>query len=261
MSILKHLVLMKEYVRLTLAAAMEYRFNFLLQAFSMIINDGIWIIFWLIFYNKFPVVIGWTSHEVMMLYAILTFSYGLAGFFFGNRNKVADVIAEGKLDFYLALPKNELFHLLIGRSTAFAMGDMIFGLGLALVVLSFWQWPLFLFMSLISVIIIISFGIIVGSLAFYWGNAAETARSLYMGLISFSSYPFPVFTGTVRIFLLLVIPAGFVTGIPVQLLKSFDLQWFLLTLAFTFIFTVIAVIIFKRGLKKYESGNLINVRV
>ena len=33
---------------------------------------------------------------MFMLYAVVTFSYGLAGVFFGNRNKIAEVIAEGK---------------------------------------------------------------------------------------------------------------------------------------------------------------------
>ncbi len=261
MGLKEHLILFKEYMKITLASAMEYRFNFILQSITMILNDAIWIVFWWIFFTKFNVVNGWQLKELLMLYAVVTFSYGFSGFIFGNRHHVANIIAEGKLDFYLGLPKSELFHLLISKSSAFSFGDMIFGLILAIISFSIWQWPLFLLLVIISAIISISFAVIVGSLSFYWGNAEETAKTLNLGLISFAMYPLPIFKGFVRVLILTIIPAGFVGSIPVELLNNFNWQWLLLSILVAIVFFAIAIFVFKKGLKKYESGNLINVRV
>ena len=259
--VFKHLKLLKEYAKISLASAMEYRGSFLMQTVTMIVNDAIWIVFWWIFFSKFTQVNGWELNEMIMLYAVLTFSFGLAGFFFGNRNKLANLIADGKLDFYLSLPKNELFHALVSKSSWYMMGDIIFGLVMAALSFSLVQWPLFILLSLISMTIWISFGVLVGSLGFFFGQAEETSRHLFMGLVGFSSYPLVVFKGAARILLLTVIPAGFVSSIPVDLLRSFSLKWFLLTLGFAILLLAIAVIVFRIGLRRYESGSMITVRV
>ena len=261
MGLREHLILFKEYVKIALASAMEYRFNFVLQSTTMILNDAIWILFWWIFFTKFNVVNGWQLKELLMLYAVVTFSFGISGFFLGNRYNIANIIAEGKLDFYLGLPKNELFHMLISKSSAFDFGDILFGFILGIISFSIWQWPLFLLLVIISSIISISFAVIVGSLAFYWGNAEETAKALNFGLLSFAVYPLPIFQKVVKVLILTIIPAGFIGGIPVELLKNFSWQWLGLSVLIAIIFSTLAIFIFKRGLKKYESGNLINVRM
>ncbi|MFH1276202.1 MAG: ABC-2 family transporter protein [Candidatus Woesearchaeota archaeon] len=259
-SFLSHLNLLKEYVKITLASAMEYRLSYIIQTITMFLNDCVWILLWVIFFNKFNEVNGWQLNEMIMLYAVVTLSVGIGGFFFGNRNRIAKVIAEGRLDFYLPLPKNVLFHCLISRSSSFSLGDILFGLVMGLLVLSWWQWPLFLLLVMLSSIIVISFGIIVSSLGFYWGNAENTAERLFHGLLAFSTYPYSIFKGLTRLLILLVIPAGFVSGIPVELLKSFNWQWLLVTIIFTILILLIAIFIFYKGLKRYESGSMITLR-
>ena len=255
-----HLILLWEYIKINIASAMEYRLNFIVQIVSMIINDFIWIIFWWIFFEKFHTVNSWQMNDILMLYAVITVSFGLGGFFFGNKSHLAQLISEGRLDFYLNLPKNELFHTIIGKSSWFAVGDIIFGLILATISFSISQWPLFILLVLISAVIIISFSIITGSLGFYWGSAQETSRNLNMGLISFASYPLSVFGDTARIILLTIIPAGFVGTIPVKLLNNFSLKWFLILVGVAIIILLIAVLVFYKGLKKYESGSMITTR-
>lgn len=261
MGITTHFKLVSEYVKIAIASAMEYRASFLMQSITMILNDGLWLIFWWIFFTRFEVLNGWGMRELLMLYAFATTSFGIAGFLFGNQNHIANIIAEGKLDFYLSLPKNELFHMLISRSSAFAFGDLIFGVVLACLVFNLSEIPLYIFMSLIGVLIFVSFGILVGSLAFFWGTAEETSRSLFFGLMSFAMYPFPVFKGVARIIILSVIPAGFITGIPVELINNFSLKWFLLSILVTGILFLVAITVFKIGLRRYESGSMITVRV
>lgn len=259
--IIQHFILLKEYFKITLASAMEYRFTFILQAVTMFLNNCVWITLWLIFFNRFEQVNGWRMHEMFVLYAVTTLAYGLAGFLFGNRTKIAQLIAEGRYDFYLSLPRDPLFHSLVSRSSAFALGDAIFGIAIGIFVFSWIQIPLFIYLSLLSMTIIISFGIIVGTLGFYWGSAEETSEKMVYGLLAFSTYPFSVFQGTLRIILFLIIPAGFVSGIPVELLTTFNLKWLVIITLFTIIFLLIAILFFRQGLKRYESGNMFTNRV
>jgi ABC-2 type transport system permease protein len=261
MGVKQNLSLLGEYFKISLASAMEYRFSFFTQVITMFLNDAMWLVFWLLFFQRFPIINGWAIKDFLMLHAILTVSFGITAFVFGNRNRLADIIAEGRLDFYLTLPKNSLWHVLISRSSPFGLGDVLYGLLVGVFAFDLSQVPLFILFSLLGVVTFIAFGIIVGSLGFYWGHAKETSRNLFMGLVSFAAYPFPIFHGFVKLILLTLIPAGFITGIPLQILQDFNLKWLIISILVPFIFLGIAILVYSHGLKKYESGNTMNVRL
>ncbi|PIZ51926.1 hypothetical protein COY27_02025 [Candidatus Woesearchaeota archaeon CG_4_10_14_0_2_um_filter_33_13] len=260
-SIKGHWELFKEYVKLNLATALEYRFSFVVQTITMVLNDITWLIFWWIFFTKFGSLNGWQIEHILVLYALLNLSYGLAGMFFGNKNHISSMISEGRLDFYINFPKNILFHVLISRSNWFGVGDALFGLILAAITLSLKQWPLFLLLTLSSTIIFVSFAVLAHSLAFYFGNSSETSRSLNMGIVTMSSYPSQMFGGVAKFLMLTVFPAGFISGIPVQLLYQFNWFWLISTILFSLMFLATSIYFFYKGLRKYESGSMITSRI
>ena len=69
-----------------------------------------------------------------------------------------------------------------------------------------------------------------------------------------------IFSGTVRLLLFTIIPAGFISFVPLQLLKQFT--WLLLggMVGFTALIVTVAVGIFSLGLRRYESGNLLGMQ-
>lgn len=249
------------YFKANLQSAMEYRTSFLTQAGFMFINDIIWVIFWLIFFNKFPVLNNWGFVDLMALYAIINTAWGMVGILFGNFRYVAEIIKEGQLDFYLALPKEELTHVLVSKSKFDSWGDFVFGIIAAIIFVPLAHIPLLIVLILLAAIMIIAFAVILGSLSFYIGSSVELANQGMMGVLSLASYPFTVFKGYTKFILLTLIPAGFITGIPVELIKQFNWVWFGYMVLATVILSAIALILFKKGVKRYESGNLINVRV
>ena len=257
----KTIKLIWEYFKVNLQSAMEYRTSFLMQAGFMFINDLIWVIFWIIFFNKFTLINTWSFKDLMLMYMVITTSWGLIGVFFGNFKNIAEIIRDGQLDFYLSLPKEELSHVLISKSKFDAFGDVIFGVIIGIIFLTIWQIPLAIVLIILSAIILLAFAVILGSLSFYIGSSVEIANQGLMGALSIASYPFSVFTGYTKWILLLVIPAGFISGIPVELIKSFSWQWFIGMVVAAVVLSIIALIMFKQGVKRYESGNLINVRV
>ncbi len=258
---LKHIRMHLEYLKITIKTALEYRVNFIVQSMAMLLSDLTWIIFWVIIFNKFDTIGGWNVYDMMLLYSIVLTSYGISGVIFGNKSKIAETIVQGKLDYYLALPKNTLYHLIASRSSWYNLGDLILGLILAVMFLHPAQILLFIVLVILSAVIVTAFGIIIGSLAFYINNSEETARTLNMSLVTLASYPIDIFKGFTKILVLFVIPAGFVSGVPVSLLKHFDLTWLLYTAGFAILLTTIAIIVFYKGLKRYESGSTITIRI
>ncbi len=251
------------YVKMNLQAAMEYRASFVIRAAGMFVNDIAWVMFWLIIFAKFPSINGFTLNTVLMMYAILTTGFGFATFLMGNWSKLAKVIAMGQLDYYLTLPKPSLPHILVSRSDFSGLGDFAFGVALAVFALphTLEAVLLFIVLTFLSMVILVSIGVISGSLSFFIGRSEDVQDAVISSIIALSTYPFSIFDSYVKIILLTAVPIGFITGIPVEILENFNP----ILLGYMSIATVaavlIAVTVFKIGLKRYESGNLINVQI
>lgn len=243
-----------------LRAAMAYRVGFLTSAGFMVINDAMWIIFWSLFFSRFPVVRGWTLDDVITLWAVAATGYGIAWGFFGNvRPEGARVIVSGRMDYYLSLPRNVLLHFIGGTVSVASFGDIIFGLGVFAVVVrpDAIQFVLFIMLSLCAAVILISFGLMVVSLAFWAGNTEGLGLQISNALITFSTYPLDLFSTTVKVMLFTIIPAGFATYVPVTIIREFDPLRFAIVIAFTAAMAGLAAAVFYAGLRRYESGSLV----
>ncbi len=259
--ILQGIGFMFDYFKVNLASQFEYRFSFIFTVVSMMFNNLVWIFFWFIILPRFQDINGWVFKDILIIYAVLSTSFGLTGVFFGNRFAMARVIEVGGLDFYLALPKKVLLHLMVSRLSVGGMGDLAFGIILSFFALTWQQVPLFILLTLLSFGILMAFAIAAGSLAFLMGRSQSLERTLFMGVLSLGGYPLSIFQGFTKLILLTVIPAGFITGIPVQLLNQFDLKMLLLMIAVTAISLYLSVKLFTWCIRRYESGSLIVERL
>src|SRR5688500_12812409 len=116
------------YITANIQGALEYRLSFVTQMGSMLLNDLAWLIFWLAYFSSFPLVAGWGRPEIITMWAIVAASFGIADTFCGGTLRLAGMIMRGELDFYLALPKPVLLHMLISRMSVTAIGDVAFGM-------------------------------------------------------------------------------------------------------------------------------------
>jgi len=250
------------YLRLNLEAALEYRGAFIAQALGMFANDAVFAVFWWLYFNRFSSVGGWQAADVALVYAVAAVSIGLATAVFGNCNRLATIIVQGQLDYYLGLPRNTLLHVLVSRSGLAGWGDVCFGLlaYLAFGRLELGSFVLYLTLVLLSMLVYLSFVVIAGSLAFWIGSAEAAAFQAQQALISFSLYPGAMFQGWMRVLLFTAIPAGFISHLPVQLLRTFDLTIFSAFGAAALLIAILALAVFRIGLRRYESGNLVVLR-
>ena len=74
-------------------------------------------------------------------------------------------------------------------------------------------------------------------------------------------YPGSVFRGPTAWILHTLIPVAFVAYIPARIFQSFDARLLALVIAADAVIVLVSVLLFRRGLRKYESGNLIGTRV
>jgi len=250
------------YLRHNMMSAMAYRGAFLLQVFGMVLNDAMLLFFWWVLFDRLPTLRGWDLSGVMTIYGVVAFGFGGANVVCGNSFRVAQTITSGDLDYYLVLPADPLVHLLVSRMSISAWGDVLFGLVVFLIA-SPTPWaslPLFLFLGMTTGLIMVAFGMLAGSLAFWVGNADNLATQAINALITFGLYPVEIFPGLVRVLLYTLIPAGFVGSMPASLLSDFDWGRMGVLLAFTAGIALAARAVFALGLRRYESGNLVTVR-
>ncbi len=259
---MKTVQLVLRYLRHNLMSAMAYRGAFALQVFGMVLNDAMLLFFWWVLFSRLPTLQGWNLTGVMTLYSTVAFGFGAANVICGNGFLVARIIASGDLDYYLALPADPLVHLLVSRMSLPAWGDLVFGLVVFLVAAPnrCGSLPLFLLLGLVAGLIFVSFSVLVGSLAFWVGNADNLATQAINALITFGLYPVEIFPGAVRILLYTLIPAAFVGSVPASLLDDFDWRRLAMLMTVTAGIVLAARSVFRRGLRRYESGNLVTVR-
>lgn len=261
-SILSYLTLTLAMKKVGILSAMEYRISFLLQVLGMVVNDIGLLFVWVIFFDKFKSINGWDLSHTMTLLAVTAFSYGLLDIFAQGAFRLSATITKGELDYYLTLPKNILWNTTFSRTSISGIGDLLFGLGLFFLTIGAdpGKFIIFLLTGVVAAGIMFNFMIILHTLTFYFGNFDDSAQQLVHILNSFSTYPQNIFSGLLKLVTFTIVPAYFVFSIPVSLMLNFDSKLVLEMYTFWVASTLIMSFFFKRGLKHYESGNLIGGR-
>jgi len=250
-------------MKANLAMQMEYRATFIGRVFGMMLNDAMWLSFWLLYFARFPVVRGWERADVITLWAICALGFGLCFSLFGNISRLASIVVRGELDFYLTYPRHVLLHVATSRMDPTALGDVAFGLVVFFVLVkpTVTQALLFVLSGVLAACIFFGFTVVAHSLAFVLGSSELLSEQATSMLIHFATYPLGIFDGPTKVVLFTLIPAGFINSIPVSVVRGFDPVFFAGLAAAAVLLVTASDRIFKALLRKYESGNLIQVRM
>lgn len=255
----KSLKLMGYYIKFNLSSAMEYRASFLLQFFGMIINNSAFIFFWWIMFQNVSTIGGYGFKDEMLLWCLSSTSFGLCHVVFGNVRNVTRMIMNGELDPYLLQPKDPVVNMLCSKTIVSAWGDMLYGVIMFFIIrgLDIKGFLIFLLLSVTAALIQAAVLLTFHCLTFLMGNAQGIADMVQEFLISFGIYPDGIFPDGLKYILYTVIPVGFMIYVPARTINSFSWTSLIWVTVATVIWIIIAYTAFYRGLKKYESGNLI----
>jgi ABC-2 type transport system permease protein len=248
--------------RANLQAAMEYRAAFLTQALGMVLNNGLYFLFWVVFFDRFKQVGGYGLRDMALLFGVAACSFGLGVYLFGNVLSLAEIISEGRLDYYLALPRPALLHALASRSVASGLGDASYGLISFLAVGPHTADSAARFVIAVAcgTAVFVGFLILVNSLAFWMGGASQVSSQALTALITFAIYPVSLFDGTAKLLLFTVLPAALMGAVPAGFVRAFGWADLGLLAAGAAAFLSMAVVVFQRGLRRYESGSAITTQ-
>lgn len=246
-----------------LQSVMEYRVAFLLQVFGMIVNNGIYFLIWVIYFDRFKEVRGWGLNDMFVTYGIIASGFGLVSLLFGNVFNLGEVIARGRLDYYLSLPRPVLLHTIASRSIASGLGDFSYGF-VSYALSGQFSWDglgRFMVGTLCAAAIFAAFMILVQSLAFWIGTSSYISAMALNAILTFAIYPITLFDSTAKLILFTLIPAALMGALPAEFVQTFN--WGTLTEIFlgALGFLGLAVAVFRLGLRRYESGSGIQVEV
>jgi ABC-2 type transport system permease protein len=258
------LALAAHYFRFNLTANMAYSTSFLIQVVGMALNNGAFIVFWLFLFERIGGdIAGYGFQEVMFLWSLAASGFGLSVIVFGNTHQLSRIIYTGELDVYLLQPKPVLPNLLLSRMMVSGWGDIIYGIVLFVATqpMSLGGWLLYLFFTALMALVVTAVRVLYHCLTFYLGNAEGFAQLAGELVISFMLYPGSIFRGPTSWILHSLIPAALVAYIPARIFAEFRLDTLLIVIGADTLIVALAVIAFRLGLRKYESGNLIGSRM
>lgn len=102
---------------------------------------------------------------------------------------------------------------------------------------------------------------LVQSLAFWLGNASMLGQQALNAIITLALYPITLFDGTAKLLLFTVVPAALIGAVPAELVREFRWATLAELLAAAGAFLGLALLVFYRGLRRYESGSAIQTQV
>ncbi|HWB79078.1 MAG TPA: ABC-2 family transporter protein, partial [Nannocystaceae bacterium] len=238
-----------------LASSFALRTAFWLQAGLMALNNLMFFCFWWVLFTRFESIRGWAVGDVALLFGVAATGYGLCAVLLGGAQDLARQIDDGELDALLTTPKSVMLQALASRMRPDGFGDIVSGLALVAVsgaidLRTIWLVP---FAVIAAGTALAASWTLMQSLAFWFGKT-QTTRMLGEMTLTFSVYPPMLFGPTMKIVLFTIIPAGFVSYLPVALLREPSLATFAGALGGAALYAALAVWIFGRGLRRYASG-------
>lgn len=246
-----------------LQSSMEYRAAFLSQVIGMMVNNFIYFAIWIIFFDRFKDVRGWGINDMYLTFGVLASSFGLVSLLFGNAFNLSDIISKGRLDYYLSFPRPVLLHTVSSRMIASGMGDFTYGF-VSYALSGYFTWDglaRFVLATLLAAVVFAAFLILIQSLAFWLGIMSNLSALALNALLTFGIYPITLFDNYAKLILFTIIPAALMGAVPAEFIRTFTWQSLAELLVGAMIFLLIAIGVFRLGLKRYESGSAIQVEV
>jgi ABC-2 type transport system permease protein len=244
-----------------LKSALALRGSFLLQVTFMALNNLTYFVFWWVLFARVPTLRGYGLREVYAMFGISAGGFGLVYAVVGGVRHLGRFIDEGELDPLLVQPKPTLLYAIGLRSQPSGWGDFLSAL--VFLGLSGYARPSNLHLLLLalfcSAATFLGAGIAFFSLAFWLRKTEMLSRQLWELLIAFSLYPEPLFGGALRFVLFTALPVGFISYLPVRVLRSHDPLEVLAMVAGAATVLVVGAWLFGRGLRRYSSGSRFGV--
>lgn len=254
--------IMLRYFQISIKNMLEFKTSNIIEMISSLLNTSVWLMFWGVFFGRFGSTTIWKFEYIFSIWASLSIALCLVDGLFSNVRELPQMIYDGRLEFFMLHPINLCFHLLIARMEIIKFVEgFIWMCAYAFFANTIHQFLIFLLITLLISILMLGYLILISSLSFFLKSSQGIVDELFNAFITFSTYPYYIFNKYIKIILFLIIPAGFISFVPIEILYNDSNLWIGITTVVGCLITILGLILFKTGLKYYEGSSSINQRV
>lgn len=222
---MRYLRLLGIFYKYSFLKELEYRVNFLSNAFMSVF----WMVWGIVSVSVFFLhrdrMGDWTFPEVLMVVGLFTFFNGvMESLLRPNVGAVIEQIRDGTFDFVLTKPVNAQFISSLRNIIVWRLVDVVIGIGLIVYALgqlhvtpTIEQILFFIGMLASGILIVYAIWLMMVSLAF-WFVKIDNITELFYAFYEAGRYPVTIYRGLVRVLLTYVVPIAFVTTFPASAL-------------------------------------------
>lgn len=200
---------------------LEYRVNFLTNAFMSIFWLAWGILGATIFFAHRDQIGGWSYNQVLIVLGLFSIFTGvMEAFFRPNITAMIEQVRDGTFDFILVKPVNSQFYSSFHSLTMWRVVDIAAGAGVILYGLNAMQvvpTPVqvltFAALLLMALVIVYCFWLAMMTMAF-WFVKVDNLAELFYSFYETARFPISVYSGWLRAALTFVIPIAFITTFP-----------------------------------------------
>lgn len=229
------------------------RLSFFVQLLFMCLNDATWVVFWLLVFSHRESIRGWERDEVLVLFAIVTCTYGFGiGLFYGVR-RLGQRIRQRDLDPWLAQPRPVVVRVLFSKIHPPLLGDLAFGPILFAIAGpgGLDEWARFFAVSVLAASIVVAFILAWESVAFWSESGSEVAGVAFTAITVLSTYPSAIYAGVVKLVVFTIIPAAFIGSVPAEVVLDPSRMLVGGLVAAAASSWLVALVVFHAGLRRY----------
>jgi ABC-2 type transport system permease protein len=243
-------------------AILAYEADFAILMFSAVLVQIVGFAFiWAIF-QRIPSVNGWTFWQVVMMYALIYVTEGVGSLFFEGTWRVSQLVYDGQFDQMLLRPISPIVQVLAGAVGFNGLGNIV--TGMVLIGISMANSPiewtpgrLVMFAILLVSASTIRVAINLGSAAsaFWIRTPWSLVPTFVHQLGDFAKYPITIYSLGVQALIVVAVPFAFISFFPTAYVFGME-AWSLaglLTPLVALYCLFIAVVLFRIGLRRYES--------
>lgn len=257
----KHISLYFEFLKQNIKTMLEYKTDFVIGVFSTILTQFYGIFFiWVIFEN-IRQINGWTFYQITFVYGLLTLAKGIDMFFFDNLHALGfEYVKEGKFDIFMVRPISPLFQLIASYTQQDGIGLFVLGLivvskSLAELKITFGALDI-----LLLIIFVISGAAIISAINLIFATTGFKTMNSHIIMSSvnsfqeFAFYPLTIYPKFIGFVLTWIFPYAFVSFYPSDYFLNKQCGILsILTPVIAIVLWIIALRVWKWGLKNYES--------
>ena len=243
-------------------AILAYEADFAILMFSAVLVQIVGLAFiWAVF-QRIPSVNGWTFWQVVMMYALIYVTEGVGSLFFEGTWRVSQLVYDGQFDQMLLRPISPIVQVLAGAVGFNGLGNIV--TGMVLIGISMANSPiewtpgrLVMFAILLVSASTIRVAINLGSAAsaFWIRTPWSLVPTFVHQLGDFAKYPITIYSLGVQALIVVAVPFAFISFFPTAYVFGME-AWSLaglLTPLVALYCLFIAVVLFRIGLRRYES--------